>query len=237
MIDASEDLLRRNESAASNKTAVVLDQHPLWLEAVEPVVAGIGVEVVGKTTSPAEALALVEAHRPDLVVVETRTADPELPGLTFIREVRARVPALKIVVLAMSADPEDVAAAFEAGATAYVVKTAHADDIATTVRQAFEHSVFFNGGGAVALRPAGAADGNGHSNGDDAGLTRREREILSLVAEGRSNSQLARMLWVTEQTVKFHLSNIYRKLDVSNRTEASAWAHRHQLVSLEAEAS
>jgi DNA-binding CsgD family transcriptional regulator len=55
-------------------------------------------------------------------------------------------------------------------------------------------------------------------------LTRRELEILTLVAEGRSNSQVAQVLWVTEQTVKFHLSNIYRKLDVSNRTEASRWA-------------
>ena len=58
-------------------------------------------------------------------------------------------------------------------------------------------------------------------------LTRRELEILQLVAEGHSNAQVGRMLWVTEQTVKFHLSNIYRKLDVSNRTAASRWAHEH----------
>jgi DNA-binding CsgD family transcriptional regulator len=62
-------------------------------------------------------------------------------------------------------------------------------------------------------------------------LTKREREILALVAEGHSNAQLAKMLWVTEQTVKFHLSNIYRKLDVSNRTEASRWAQLHGLLS------
>jgi DNA-binding CsgD family transcriptional regulator len=61
-------------------------------------------------------------------------------------------------------------------------------------------------------------------------LTTREREILRLVAEGHSNNQLARMLWVTEQTVKFHLSNVYRKLDVSNRTEASRWAQVHGLL-------
>ena len=61
-------------------------------------------------------------------------------------------------------------------------------------------------------------------------LTRRELEILRLVAEGHSNSQLAQLLWVTEQTVKFHLSNIYRKLDVSNRTEASRWAQLNGLL-------
>ena len=63
-----------------------------------------------------------------------------------------------------------------------------------------------------------------------ADLTRREVEILRLVAEGHSNAQLARMLWVTEQTVKFHLSNVYRKLDVSNRTEASRWAQLNGLL-------
>jgi DNA-binding CsgD family transcriptional regulator len=65
---------------------------------------------------------------------------------------------------------------------------------------------------------------------EDPNLTRRELEILRLVAEGDSNAELARMLWVTEQTVKFHLSNIYRKLDVSNRTEASRWAQVHGLL-------
>ena len=65
---------------------------------------------------------------------------------------------------------------------------------------------------------------------DLSGLTKREVEILQLVAEGHSNSQLAKMLWVTEQTVKFHLSNIYRKLEVSNRTEASRWAQLHGLL-------
>jgi DNA-binding CsgD family transcriptional regulator len=73
---------------------------------------------------------------------------------------------------------------------------------------------------------------NGSGNESNvSGLTRRESEILGLVAEGYSNAQLARMLWVTEQTVKFHLSNIYRKLHVANRTEASRWAQVHGLVS------
>jgi len=69
-----------------------------------------------------------------------------------------------------------------------------------------------------------------------AALTKRELEILQLVAEGHSNSQLARILWVTEQTVKFHLSNIYRKIDVANRTEASRWAQVHGLLDTTAHA-
>jgi DNA-binding CsgD family transcriptional regulator len=80
-------------------------------------------------------------------------------------------------------------------------------------------------------RPAPPTPTPVQSDAGEAGLTRREREILQLVAEGHSNAQLARMLWVTEQTVKFHLSNIYRKLDVANRTEASRWAQLNGLLS------
>jgi DNA-binding CsgD family transcriptional regulator len=80
--------------------------------------------------------------------------------------------------------------------------------------------------GSQAAAPAEKAE----PAADTRGLTRRELEILRLVAEGHSNAELAKMLWVTEQTVKFHLSNIYRKLDVSNRTEASRWAQIQGLL-------
>ena len=100
-----------------------------------------------------------------------------------------------------------------------------AEDLAYAMRQAFEHSVF------VAASPSGAAPCGPHrSRGDARAVTRREAEILRLVAEGHSNADVARMLWIAEQTVKFHLSNIYRKLNVSNRTEASRWAQLHGLL-------
>ncbi|MGH3084703.1 MAG: LuxR C-terminal-related transcriptional regulator, partial [Gaiellaceae bacterium] len=108
-----------------------------------------------------------------------------------------------------------------------LVKTAHPDDVASAVRQAFDHSVFIPGAAAASAPTAADAPVRVERPG---GLTPRELEILKLVAEGHSNAQLARMLWVTEQTVKFHLSNIYRKLDVANRTEASRWAQRNGLL-------
>jgi len=127
-------------------------------------------------------------------------------------------------VLSDRADAREIDDALAAGASTFVVKTAHPDDLGAAVRQTFEHSVYLAGGRAVAQpRPRDiepAAD-----------LTRRELEILRLVAEGHSNAGLAKMLWVTEQTVKFHLSNIYRKLDVANRTEASRWAQLHGILS------
>ena len=126
-------------------------------------------------------------------------------------------------------DLEHIDAALEAGAVAYVVKTVHPDDFAAAIRQAFEHSIYL--AGATAMPPTvTAAAPSAPATDDWCGLTRRELEILQLVAEGHSNAQLARMLWVTEQTVKFHLSNVYRKLGVSNRTEASRYAMRRGLL-------
>ena len=203
-----------------------MDPYPLWLDALGAILESIDVEVIGSTTSPEEALRLVEERKPSILICETQALEGGMEGSSFIRACRDRVAGLHIVVLGTSQDRADIAAAFEAGALAYTVKTAHPYDVAATVRQTFDPTIFLaspSSGGHANGGPSDETNGNGL-------LTRREREILGLVARGHSNRDLARMLWVTEQTVKFHLSNIYRKLDVANRTEASAWAHRHGLV-------
>jgi DNA-binding NarL/FixJ family response regulator len=207
------------------KTAVILDEHPLWLEAVEGVLQRIGIRVIGKTSSPRHALTLVEEARPDLLVAELPRSNGGIDGATFLTRARQLVPRLRTIVLSAHTDPSAIDAALDAGAAAYVAKTTHPDDLASAVRQTFNHSVYL-----ATARTAAAAVSPVRSGEGKAGLTRREREILALVAEGHSNAQLARMLWVTEQTVKFHLSNIYRKLDVSNRTEASRWAQLNGLL-------
>jgi DNA-binding NarL/FixJ family response regulator len=127
-------------------------------------------------------------------------------------------------VLSSHTSTDYIDRALEAGAVAYVVKSAHPDDLASAIRQAFNHSVFFAGGRPAAPRAVE------RPNVETLDLTRREQEILRLVAEGHSNAKLAKMLWVTEQTVKFHLSNTYRKLGVSNRTEAARWAQVNGLL-------
>jgi DNA-binding NarL/FixJ family response regulator len=206
------------------RTAILVDQHPLWLEAIEPVVSRIGVQVLGRTTSAAEGLALVEEHHPDILVTGLDMPAGAMDGIALVRRAREKAPELKPIVISMHHDPAHIDAALEAGAVAYVVKTAQADDIASAIRQAFTHSIYLAG-----MRPAPAPKST-QTPSSAPDLTRREVEILQLVAEGHSNAQLARKLWVTEQTVKFHLSNIYRKLDVSNRTEASRWAQLNGLL-------
>ena len=209
--------------------AVVLDPHPIWLDAVEMVLERIGATVVHKTSSANDALAAIERAQPRLLTLELDTPAGEPDGFDVMRRAKTLAPSLRAIVLSVYHDTAHIDAALAAGAAAYVVKTAHPDDVASAVRQAFDHSVYLAGAPRpVTGSPAPTAARQSESPG---GLTRRELEILRLVAEGHSNSQLARMLWVTEQTVKFHLSNIYRKLGVSNRTEASRWAQLNGLLS------
>jgi len=209
--------------SVNEPTVLLVDQHPLWLDTVEQVVARANVAVVCKVTSSSAAEDLLPKVRPNLLVTGIKMSDGELDGIELVRRARELVPDVKTIVLSMYEDREHIDAAFEAGADAYVLKTAHPDDLTSAVRQAFANSIFLAGsrsttGPAAALR------------GDLAGLTRRELEILQLVGEGNSNAHVARTLWITEQTVKFHLSNTYRKLGVANRTEASRWAQLHGLL-------
>jgi DNA-binding NarL/FixJ family response regulator len=213
-------------SGPSEQSGVICDSHPMWLDAVEHVLRRTAIRIVGKTTSTSEGLSLVEEHRPDLLITELDGRNGDLSGLALIERSRAAVPSLRAIVLSMHEESQTIDAALEAGASAYVVKTAHPEDLTSAVRQAFSHSVYLAGrryATPVTLETATEA-------AYEPRLTRRELEILRLVAEGHSNAQLARMLWVTEQTVKFHLSNTYRKLDVANRTEAGRWAQVHGLL-------
>jgi DNA-binding NarL/FixJ family response regulator len=187
---------------------------------------GEGVEVVARVSDSDTAVAMVEQHRPDVLVAGVDFTESGTSGVDCIRRALDSHPDVKPVVVGETDDANAINAAFEAGAAIYCVKTAEKDDLASAVRQAFRHSIFIATDRQAKAAPPQLVE----TENAVAELTRREVEILQLVAEGHSNSQLARMLWVTEQTVKFHLSNIYRKLNVANRTEASRWAQLHGLL-------
>ena len=220
-------MAQRTLSGAHRRTAVVCDRYLLWIEAVESVLGRSGINVIGRATTARGGLEEVRRTRPsvlvtDAVIGETEDAD----GVTLIAQARSEMPELRAIVVSLSDRRRTIERAFEAGASAYVMKNAHPDDLAAAARQAFEHSLFLAGAPRLVASKPPTQDA-----AEAMDLTRREREILRLVAEGHSNAQLARMLWVTEQTVKFHLSNVYRKLNVANRTEASRWAQLHGLLS------
>ena len=206
------------------RTAIVVDRYPLYLEALERLLGSLGIAVLTATTSPTSALDVLRERCPDLLVVGIEARDDELDGLSLMREASAEHPNLRMVALSEVADRQAAQAALGAGASAYVVRTAHPGDLASAIRQTFDHSIYLASPQTPQHAVVTPLANHTHR------LTKREVEILRLAAEGHSNAQMARMLWVTEQTVKFHLSNVYRKIKVGNRTEASRWAQMNGLL-------
>jgi two-component system, NarL family, response regulator DegU len=234
--DAAEGALRADGGAGSEtaSTAVLADAYPLWLEAVERVLRSLGITVAAKATSAADAVRLLKQLQPALLVTDLNFGNSGEGGIPYLKRALAVCPDVKVIVLATFEESQIVADAIAAGAQAYALKHVLPDDLAAAVRQIFHHSIFFAPTGGVppvvpadadtTRRLARAAPNGGVARSGEPQLTRRELEILTLVADGLPNGDIARRLWITEQTVKFHLSNIYRKLGVSNRTQASRWA-------------
>jgi DNA-binding NarL/FixJ family response regulator len=160
--------------------------------------------------------ALVELN-PDVVLVDDMQHTEN--ALARMREISEAAPGAKSLLLTLRMEDQWLNDAFEAGADAVVSKTVHPVSLGTLLREISQGNVVHR----YQPRVTTAAD-------EDCPLTDRELEILKLVAEGHTNGRIARELWVTEQTVKFHLSNTYRKLGVANRTEASRYAHLHNLT-------
>ena len=207
------------------RTAVIADRYPLWRDALATLLSDLDVTVVGRAATAEEAVAIVEEHRPDILVADYSLATSN--GGRLLERAQGARAEMRCVVLSEQSDESERDAAFAAGACAYCAKQADPDDLTAAIRQLFSPSIFFADTQPRPRRTARTST-EGHS-----ALTKRELEILRLAAEGHSNSELARMLWVTEQTIKFHLSNIYRKLDVANRTEASRWAMMNGLLETE----
>ena len=197
--------------------AVVFDPSPLFLDVLTRLLEKLGIDVRAGTTQPLSALDSIEEHGSNLLIVGFDAESTCSDVLSFIRDATARFRNLKVIALAQGRGSDCVDEVFAAGAAAYVAQDATLEDMAVAIRQSFHHSIHL-APDRESARPNRAAE--------EAGLTDREAEVLRLVSDGHSNAELARMLWVTQQTVKFHLSNIYRKLSVSNRTQASRWAQR-----------
>lgn len=121
---------------SSEKSAVILDRHPLWLDALDRLLVGVGVEVVGRATDADEAVALIEEHRPDVFVAGVEPANSE--QMLCLRRALEGHPGIKSVVVADNTEQEAITAAFAAGATVYCFKTAQPEDLASAIRQAFE---------------------------------------------------------------------------------------------------
>jgi DNA-binding NarL/FixJ family response regulator len=199
---------------------VIADDHRLMLEAVRAALEDAeDIEIVGEAQSGAQVLPAVANSNADMVLLDMRM--PQMDGLAVLERLRERHPKVKVVILSGADDPDLIQRALARGASAYVLKHVDPRDLASALRQAAEGTVF---------RMVGNGPPSDVAAAKQAGLSEREVEILKALARGLSNKQIAKEGWVTEQTVKFHLSNIYRKLGVANRTEATRFAYQHGLV-------
>jgi DNA-binding NarL/FixJ family response regulator len=183
--------------------------------------------VVGEAGDGQAALDLLGRVQVDVLLLDLHM--PRMDGFTCLDSVVIRWPALPVIVLTVDEDPEVGMDVIRRGATAYVPKFVRPSDLASVVRQVASGSVLMGGS-----RLAGALAGAGHRatpSEPPHGLTSRELEVLALVAQGKSNADIAAALFITTKTVKYHLSGIFSKFGVHNRTEATAFAMSNGLVS------
>ena len=199
---------------------LIADDHRLIVEGVKRALEDApDFEVVGECNSGSQVLPLVGRTNPDIVLLDLRM--PGADGLACLRrDPQAAIPTVKVVVLSVSTDENVIQTVLKRGASAYIVKSINPIDLPSALRQAVDGTVY----SAIGLPEPD------ESAARAAGLTERETAILAALARGLSNEAIGKELWVAEQTVKFHLTNIYRKLGVSNRTEAARLAYQNGLV-------
>ena len=198
---------------------LIAEDHPLAAAAMRAVIeAEGGFEVVGEARSGSQVLPRARELKPDLVLLDLRL--PELDGLACLERLAAEFPEVPVVVCSGEAGEEDVEAVRLRGACAFVTKAGDPDGLAVALRAAADGEPF---------EVYGALD-SGRRPSEHLGLSEREAALLVTLARGLSNQEIGKELWITEQTVKFHLTNVYRKLGVENRTQATRIAYEHGLV-------
>ena len=200
-------------------SVLVADPYRLTLDSIrETLDASEWVEVLGEAMTGAELLGALKLHHPDVVLVDLDM--PDMDGFTCLELIRENHPKVKVIVLAAEREPPRIERALRAGAVACVLKSVEPEDLASAVRQAVQETVY----------TSVAPEESPPDPVEAAGLTEREVTMLRLLASGLSNKAIGQELWVTEQTVKFHLNNLYRKLGVPNRTAAARFAYANGLT-------
>ncbi|HEX6715380.1 MAG TPA: response regulator transcription factor [Thermoleophilaceae bacterium] len=177
------------------------------------------IEVVGAATGGEEAVALAAEHMPDVVLMDLEM--PGIDGIEATRRIRAADPEVNVVVLTAFSDRSRILAAIDAGAVGYLLKDTEPDDLIRGLHAAAR------GESPLAPKAAQALVAARAEQQSDPELTPREREVLALLADGLPNKLIARRLDISEKTVKAHLTNIFQRIGVTDRTQAALWAQRH----------
>jgi len=188
-------------------------------ELLQDIAAEVPTAVAGEARNGVEALERLPASGAQVLLLDIRM--PGMDGLTVLERLRERYPKVRVAILSAVDDPAVIQAAFNRGASAFIVKHIDPRDLPAAIRQAIAGAIF---------QPLGLLERDADTAAREADLSKRELTILHALQSGQSNKQIAGELFLAEQTVKFHLTNIYRKLGVSSRTEAVRYAFEHGLA-------
>ncbi len=223
----------RNQPNAAPVRVLVVDDHAVLRQSLRYMLESQpGIEVVGEASNGREAVDLAEKLRPDVVLMDTIM--PGLNGIEATRQIRHRLPKTKVMMLTGYAEDEHIAGAIKAGASGFVVKKSELDELLVGIQAVHRGNPYFS---------SGIGDGdltdflwqlktNAGRTGYEL-LTGREREVLQLIAEGSSNQQIARELYISVKTVEAHRAHIMTKLHARNRTDLIRYALKKGLVGLD----
>ena len=208
----------------TNIRVLLAEDHALVRAGIERLLSvAPGIEVVGQASNGFEAIAAAATLRPDVVVMDLSM--PELDGIAATREIVAANPQTRVLVLTSFSDQERIVEVFDAGAVGYLLKDAEPEDLTKAVR------AVARGGIPLDPRAARLLLGGRSRRQPATALTDREQEVLELVADGHSNKTIARRLEISEKTVKAHLTKIFQRIGVTDRTQAALWASKRGLGS------
>jgi DNA-binding NarL/FixJ family response regulator len=197
------------------------------------------VEVVGSASNGAEAVRLAEAHRPDVILMDLRM--PDVDGVAATEDLRQRLPNARVLVLTTYADDAAILSALRAGAAGYLTKDASAEQIETAIRAVHAGQTHLDPavqarlvatvtGSAIEPAPGPAPGQAGRAGTPPDGLTSREAEVLTLLASGLSNAEIAQRLFLSNATVKTHINRIFAKTGARDRAQAVRYAYQHGMA-------
>ena len=216
---------------------LLADDHPLFLEGLRNVLAGRGVNVVGAANDGIQALEQTRALRPDVVLMDIRM--PRCNGLDATRLIKAEMPEVKIVILTMSEEDEDLFEAIKSGASGYLPKSLTPEEFMELVIGVLQGEPaiprrlaarIINEFAQPEPRARDQVGANTVSNADNRSLTRRQVEVLQMVAQGHTYKEIASVLNITERTVEYHMGEILNRLHLQNRAQVIAYATRTGLI-------
>jgi DNA-binding NarL/FixJ family response regulator len=205
---------------AGRITAVVADDHPAMLSALCEVLADAGVDVIGRAQNGEEALAKIEARKPDVAIVDVRM--PRLGGVDVARQLAERAPDTSLVFYTAYGDRALVTEALDVGVRGFVLKEAPLSDLVRAVE--------IVAGGGTYVDPVLAGVLAASATKQLPALTARERDVLRLLADGLSNEEIGKRLYISPETVRTHVRKAMDKLDADTRTHAVATALRQSLI-------